>query len=432
MGKWHKWLTKLIAIAVILMASLCLPSCQSPNYQGIPKQSQASAPIHLTLWQGINPPPNREVFNRLVDKFNHTHTDIQVESIFAGDLDRQLPKVLTSVLGKSPPDILAFYPQVTGQFIELDAIRPLEDLLARSPVKDEVIPSLLNELTLEGHLWSVPLYTSNLAIFYRDDIFATAGIEKVPATWEELRLVAKQLTRDLDGDGKLDRHGILLPLGKGEWTVFSWFPFLLSANGNIVQQNRPNLLDRGTIDALTFWYNLIKDGSAMLSNPERGYEEDAFLSGKVAMQITGPWTYITKSKVSYKTMPIPQENTRSSVTGTGNLFIMKTTPDRERVAFKFLEFVLSESFQTEWSIGTGFLPVNQKSVDSSTYRAYIKERPWLQTFVDQVPQAKYRPIIPKYSLLSDNLGRAIEATLLGKSQPQAALEQAQHRLDLAW
>jgi multiple sugar transport system substrate-binding protein len=170
----------------------------------------------------------------------------------------------------------------------------------------------------------------------------------------------------------------------------------------------------------------------MLSNPERGYEEDAFLSGKVAMQITGPWTYITKSKVSYKTMPIPQENTRSSVTGTGNLFIMKTTPDRERVAFKFLEFVLSESFQTEWSIGTGFLPVNQKSVDSSTYRAYIKERPWLQTFVDQVPQAKYRPIIPKYSLLSDNLGRAIEATLLGKSQPQAALEQAQHRLDLAW
>jgi len=30
----------------------------------------------------------------------------------------------------------------------------------------------------------------------------------------------------------------------------------------------------------------------------------------------------------------------------------------EKAALKFAEFVLSEEFQTEWAIGTGYLPVN--------------------------------------------------------------------------
>jgi multiple sugar transport system substrate-binding protein len=416
------WLVSLLLI--FLSLSLLLSGCQAPTQKN-------DGAIHLTLWQGINPPVNRDVFQKLVERFNQTHTDIQVESIFAGALDQQLPKILAAVVGNAPPDILSFYPQITGQFVELGAIRPLDDWLEKLPLKAEVNPNLFDELQLNGHIWSIPLYTSNIGIFYRPKLFQAAGITQTPKTWEELRQVAKKLTIDGNGDNRPEQYGILLPLGKGEWTVFSWFPFLLSAGGEVVTNNRPNLTNSGAINALQFWQDLLKDGSAKLSAPERGYEEEDFISGRVAMQITGPWTYITKSKVDYDVFPIPGNVERATVTGTGNFYVMKTTPAREQAALEFLEYVLSEEFQTEWSIGTGFLPVNLKASQSEAYQQYARTKPELKVFLEQMSVARFRPIIAGYSRLSDSLGRAIEATLLGEP-PEKALKAAQERLELIW
>ncbi|MFS0516198.1 ABC transporter substrate-binding protein [Nostoc sp. UIC 10607] len=414
---------RLSLLGIIL--SLCLLFLSS--YQGI--RHKEDGVIHLTLWQAINPPANRDIFQKLVDKFNQTHPDIQVESIF--ESEPQLPKLLTSVVANVPPDLLSFHPEYTGQFVELGAIRPLEEWLDRLPLKSDIRPNLLEEMQLDGHIWSIPMHTSNIGIFYRPKLFEAAGITELPKTWDELRQVAKKLTIDRNGDRRPEQYGILLPLGKGGWTVFSWFPFLFGAAGEVVTNNRPNLTNSGAIAALQFWQDLIKDGSVLLSAPERGYEEDAFLTGRVAMQITGPWTLIMKSDVDHQVLPIPASVRPATVTGTGNLFVMKTTPAREQAAFKFLEYVLSEEFQTEWSIGTGFLPVTLTSAQSKAYQQFINEKPVLKVFFEQLSVARSQPIIAGYSRLSDSLGRAIEATLLGKSA-EKALKTAQERLELIW
>jgi multiple sugar transport system substrate-binding protein len=165
--------------------------------------------------------------------------------------------------------------------------------------------------------------------------------------------------------------------------------------------------------------------------PERGYEEADFISGHVAMQITGPWTYIMKSNVDYGVFPVPVDVRPATVVGTGTLFVMKTTPERQKAALKFLEYVLGEEFQTEWSIGTGFLPVNMKSAKSKAYQEFIKQKPVIKVFLEQMSVAGGRPIISGYSRLSDNLGRAIEASMLGKPVEQS-LKESQARLDLIW
>jgi multiple sugar transport system substrate-binding protein len=46
---------------------------------------------HITLWHGVNPPPNPDILQKLVDKFNQTHSNIQLESLYVGQQDQEIP-----------------------------------------------------------------------------------------------------------------------------------------------------------------------------------------------------------------------------------------------------------------------------------------------------------------------------------------------------
>ena len=410
---------------------LILSGCQNSTLPA----SKNGEPIKIALWHGINPPPNRDVFQTLTDKFNQTHPKIQVEPIYIGQPDQQLPQILTSIVGNAPPDLLWNVPIIAGKLAELNAIQPLENWLYKSPRKAEIYPALFESMELDGHTWSIPLATNNAAIFYRPSLFKAAGITEVPQNWAQLKQAARSLSRDTNGDGRPDQHGIVLSLGKGEWTVFTWVPFMFSAGGELTPETAKNSVPQ--IDspasrvALELWKDLLTEGSAILSAPERGYELDNFIAGKVAMQITGPWTLaqLQQSSIDYAVMPIPILKSRAAVIGGENLFLIKTSPEHEKAALEFLEYVVGEEFQTAWALGTGYLPINLKSRQSQVYQNFVEKTPVLRVFLAQMNWARSRPIISGYSRLSENLGRAIEATLLGRN-PQDALKEAQERLTI--
>jgi len=386
----------------------------------------------ITLWHGVNPPQNRVVLQRLVDSFNQTHSDIQVESLYIGQPDQQLPKILAAIVGNATPDLLWYAPNLTGQLVELNALRPLEDWLTSSAIAQSLDPNLLESMELEGHLWSIPFGTNNVGIYYRPSLFKAAGIEQLPQTWDEFQQVARQLTRDTNGDRRIDQHGILLPLGKGEWTVFMWLPFMWSAGGELQTNGEIELLNPGAIAALDLWRDLLESGATILSAPERGYELDGFVAGKVAMQLSGPWTLaqLQATGVDFGVLPIPAETRKATAIGGENLFLFKTAPEREQAAQIFLEYVLSEPFQTQWAIGTGYLPVNLQARQNPDYRAFREQTPAVDVFLEQAAVGRSRPIIAGYRRLSESLGRAIEAVLLGQSPPAEALHRAQQRLQL--
>ncbi len=428
--KLWSFLSRGLLLSIVLLG---LAGCQLQS-----GRSEAADVIRLTLWQGVNPPPNRDVLQSLVDKFNQAHPNIQVESLYVGQADQQLPKILAAVVGNAPPDLLWFNATLTGQLVELDAIAPMENWLAQSPVRDEIDPALFESMQYAGHTWSVPFGTNNVGVFYRPSLFKAAGITDLPKTWDELRQVARTLTRDTNGDKRIDQHGIFLPLGKGEFAVFLWLPFMWSGGGELgnAQGQEASAIalanNQGAIAALQFWRNLIEDGSTILSLPERGYETDNFLAGKVAMQLTGPWTLgqLKATGVDFGVFPIPAQKEQATATGGENLFILKTTPEREKAAWTFAEYVAGEEFQTEWALGTGYLPVNLKARQSAKYQAFVAEQPAVKVFLEQAKYGRSRPIFTGYNRVSENVGRALESVLLGKSSPQEALKKAQQRLDL--
>jgi len=420
--KLQRWLIIIIMSVSLLITSGCQANNKTEN--GITK---------ITFWHGINPPENRDIFNNLLAKFNESQEQIKVEALYIGQPDEQLPKILSAVVGGKPPNLLWYVPQLTGELVKFNAIIPLEEWLETSGLKAQIDPGMLETMELNGHFWSVPLATNNAAMFYRPSLFEKAGITETPKNWAELREVAGKLTKDTDGDGRPDQYGLLLSLGKGEWNVFVWLPFIFSAGGEIIQDNKPNLVNDGTIKTLQFANDLVnKDQVAILSAPERGYELDNFINGKVAMQITGPWTLaqLKQANIDYNVFPIPALETPAAVVGGENLFVFKTTPDAEAATQKFLEYLLGEEFQKNWALQTGYLPINIKAQQSPEYQANLQENPVLAVFLQQMQWARSRPIIPGYTKISENLGRAIEASLLGEKTPKTALEEAQKRLEI--
>ena len=419
-----------LAMVIILSCSLVLiTGCNSDR---LVDSSITQDITKITLWHGINPPANRDVFAELVQKFNQANPDIEVEPLYIGQPDAQLPKIFAATVSGEAPDMLWFVPQIAGKLNRLGVLLPLQDWFNNSPVKTEVDPAMLESMTLDGQILSIPFATNNTAVFYRPDLFQKAGVTKPPQNWQELKQVASRLTQDTNQDGKIDRHGIFLSLGKGEWTVFAWLPFVYSAGGEIISDNLPNLVNEGTINALQLGADLVQAKSVILSAPERGYEMDNFIAGRVAMQVTGPWTLgqLATTDIEYDVFPIPPAEKPAAVIGGENLFLFKSNQAREEASKRFFEYVLSEEFQTNWALKTGYLPINLKSQQSTEYQAFIQDNPVLEVFLQQMSYARSRPIIPQYTRLSENLGRAIEAVLLGKSTPEAALKKSQQRLDL--
>jgi multiple sugar transport system substrate-binding protein len=415
-----------IILAICLWCLMLIGGC---NYN---QQLESPKVTKITFWHGINPPENRDIFQALVTKFNQSNPDIEVEALYIGQPDAQLPKILAATVSGQPPDILWYVPQITGKLNQLGALFPLENWLNNSPLKSEIDPAMFDSMELDEHILSIPFATNNAAVFYRPSLFQEAGIEQTPKNWSELKAVAQKLTQDRNGDRRIDQHGIFLSLGKEEWTVFTWLPFIYSAGGDLLPDGKPNLVNQGAIAALQLGADLVQDGVAILSPPERGYEIDDFVEGKAAMQITGPWTLaqLQTTDIDYDVFPIPIAQQPAAVIGGENLLVFKTTSTRQQASLRFLEYVLSQEFQTSWALATGYLPVNIKSQQSQEYQNFVAENPMIEVFLAQMQWARSRPIIPEYTRMSENLGRAIEASLLGQETPEAALKRSQQRLEL--
>ncbi|MTF40145.1 ABC transporter substrate-binding protein [Cyanobacterium aponinum AL20118] len=417
-----------ILILLCCFNLLFVTGCQNINNQQISDNTITK----ITFWHGINPPENREIFNELLTEFNDNNPDIQVEALYVGQPDEQLPKIIASIAANQPPDILWYVPQLTGKLVKLQALKPLQDWWNNSSIKEEIDPAMLPTMELNDSIWSVPFATNNTAMFYRPSLFEEAGITDTPKTWDEFQQVAEKLTIDSNNDGVNEQNGVLLAVGKGEFTVFVWLPFIFSANGEIIADNRPNIINEGTEKTLQLAQKLVAKKVAILSAPDRGYELDNFINGKVAMQITGPWTLaqLNQTGIDYDVFPLPIINQPATVLGGENLFVFKTNQEREEASLKFLEFILSEKFQTQWALKTGYLPININAQNSPEYQQFVQANPVIKVFLEQMKYAKSRPIIAQYPSLSENLGRAIESVLLGEKTPENALQEAQKRLDL--
>jgi multiple sugar transport system substrate-binding protein len=368
---------------------------------------------------------NNRVLEAKLAAFHAAHPGIHVDAQVYGAADQLGPKLDAAVAGRTPPDLLWWAPAFFPRYAQAGVLRSLDDFIAADAAfdPDDVYPALWEMGSYRGRVYATPFSANALAVYYNKRLFAEAGLERTPETWDEFAQAARRTTRD-------GAHGFLLPIGSSEWTVWTWQCFLWQAGGELLSADGRRAAFNGAagVAALDFWRALLDGGAAVFSETDAGYKTDAFLAGRVAMTINGPWNYAllrAQTAVDFGAFPLPKKERAATNVGGESLFLFRSgDAARERAAWEFMKYVMSAEFQVDWAIETGYLPVSRSAAAHSRYRAYLAANPFIAVYDAQMGAGRTRPSIPQYPALSALLGRQLEAALYGKYSSREALDRA--------
>lgn len=193
-------------LAFLLMVSLLLTS-------SIAALAEAPKAQTLKLWDVVVRDPHPAARDKVIAMFEEQHPGVKVEvTTLTGDINQ---KIQTAAAARTLPDaIFVWGPGDVVTWGQMGITAPVDDIIAEYGADWWLSSRQLEQYKMDGSTWGVPLVTFPIAFWYRADWFKDAGLS-VPATWDDWYNDAKALTKDIDGDGKIDRYGSVLGIAEG-------------------------------------------------------------------------------------------------------------------------------------------------------------------------------------------------------------------------
>jgi ABC-type glycerol-3-phosphate transport system substrate-binding protein len=366
-----------------------------------------------------------KLHEQAIAKFNATHPDIHVNSQYIGSSWTGRDKLLTAIAAGTPPDVCMvddyWIPQLaaTGNIVKLgDYISP--------ETKNDVFPLFWKSASYKGEIWAMPYASSNLVLYYNKDLFKEAGLDpnKPPRTWEDLVAYAQKLTKDTNGDGQIDQWGLMMPTLAVKGVIYYYLPFLWQNNGDLFNNNYTKCTfdSPEAVKALQFMQDLIYKYKVMPSAPP----SKGFRVGKVAMTYAScaRLNSVYRPAVSFEVGVAPLPMNKKAVTVAGGKYFVAFNTGKLEAVLKFINWMTNTANNLTWSMATGYIPLRQSVIQSRTFQDYLAQDPEAGVAVNQINYTRPRPSIAAYADISRVVGQAIEAALVGRQDPAAALKNA--------
>jgi multiple sugar transport system substrate-binding protein len=277
---------------------LCLSSCSSSQLLGktAPKDHR---PGILRVWAHSGQAAERQVLEQQVQRFNaaQTATTVQLTFVPEGSYNAQ---VQAAALSKDLPDLLEFDGPFVYNYVWQQNLVSIERLISAS-VKQDLLPSILQQGTYRGQLYSVGTFDSGLGLYGRRSQLQAAGI-RIPQGNQDAWTVA-EFDRALATLAIRDPDKQVLDLKlnyRGEWATYGFAPIIHSAGGDLANSS---LNSPRAVMAMQSVQNWIEKGYV-----DPNIDDAAFTSGRVALSWVGHWVYKDYAKAVGKDLvviPLP-------------------------------------------------------------------------------------------------------------------------------
>jgi multiple sugar transport system substrate-binding protein len=395
---------------VIFLLAACSPQRAQVDFVFM-RTSEFTEPY----WQGV------------IQDFEAQNPDIQV-NLYIFTWDEGQKKIADMVAQGKPPTLARVATRWIPEYVAAGLLEPVDAYMS-AEFRSQFIPLLINEGSqYEGRTFGLPITVSSRALYYNKALFKQAGLTTPPENWTELKNAATAI--HALGSDKYG-FGIQAIQGKQPEASTYFYYFLWGNGGNILTADGTRAAFNGPegVEALTFLKDMIDSGLTQ-PNPTvsptefpRKDMETAFVEGKLAMVITGPWLAARLAKeapdLEYGLSAIPYQTTPTTLAAQDTLILFKQAANKE-AAWKFVEFLYADDYRLKYALGDGVLPEKISVAENSQ----ITENPAYSFFMEKLPTGKFEPLNVKSADISKVVAEALRSAYLGQVSAEEALNNA--------
>ena len=345
------------------------PATQQPGETEVPTTEAPIAGITLDVWYAVSG-TSGEMFTKQSDAFAKEY-GVTLNLSYSGGSGDTATKVAAAQLTDTAPDVALMYagPLYTGGKDNYD----IDNLIKNGTGFDidDVFEGMMDYCVYMGQGYcALPYGISTQVLYYNKDLLKKAGIDmsNPPKTWSEFKDVLLKVKGTAGENACFDT------------TDQAWlFKSMLMQNGCEIIENKdgditPIFNNEQAVAVADYWYSLVTDG--LMPAGEHNNAENSFLSGNLAFLAASSnrisrWVGTTTFELGAIEMPY---FTQPSLALGGNVLVILTRdPEKLRAAWKYICYLTNVENNTEFALGTGYLPIHKSALEQEAVKKAIAE-----------------------------------------------------------
>ncbi len=404
--------------------------------------SAAFAATEIQWWHAMGG-TNGERVNKIAADFNATQSDYKVVPVYKGNYTETMTAAVAAFRAHKQPHIVQVFEVGTATMMAAKgAVYPIEDVMkdAGQPFdKSDYVPAVISYYQApDGKLLSMPFNSSTPVLWYNKDAFKKAGIDKVPATWDEMDAAADKLVAS----------------GMKCGYSFGWQSWVMIENystwHNLAIGTKENGF-AGLDTELTFNNKAVKNRLQKIADGQktgrfvyggrRGDSLPSFTNGDCGMWMNSSAYYGSikkQAKFAFGQSMLPLDTDvakkpQNSIIGGATLWVLKghDQGDYKGVA-KFMSYLSTAPVQAWWHQETGYVGITNAATKLSEEQGFYKKNPGTDTAAKELslnpPTANSRGLrFGSFVQIRDIINEEMEAIWSGKKTASDAMDAAVER-----
>jgi multiple sugar transport system substrate-binding protein len=439
-----KHMSRVLLVLIGLALGAAIMACATPTPAPTSAPAPTNAPAPTTAAQGaalsgqvsfyINEGADEvEGFKDLVETFQQQHPGVTINLVNIPNDDEFDQKMAALYAAKTPPDIININYRRFGQFAIKGVLQPVDEYLKNSKMMQaaDFYPQALEAFRFQDKQYCIPQNISSLEVYYNKTLFEKAGVPlpKAGWTWDEFLNAAKALTKDTNGDGKIDQYG----LGIDPVTI-RLAPFIWAHGGDLVDNTaKPTKL---TIDspaareAFQWFVNLQTKYHVVPSKEDEATEPDKsrFEHGTMGMYLnsrveTPELRETIEDSFEWDVAPMPTDKTTATILHSDGYCLSKDSKNKD-LAWAFMEFANGPAGQSELTKSGRTVPSMQAVANSNAFLVNPEPPAHNKIYLDMIPNIRRVPVATTWLEVENALNNEIQRAFYGDATVQEAVQAA--------
>ena len=359
---------------------------------------------------------NRKALREICDNYEKSNPNIKVNLTYR-ETEELRSSFQAAAMGGSGPELIYGPSDQVGPFSIMNIIQPLDHLFPKNYFNQFVNNAIVKS---DNQIWMVGDVVGNhLMLIYNKDL-----ISSPPKNTNELIQIGKEMTLDVDGDGKIDQYGLV-------WNFtepFFYVPWLGGfGDWMLSDDNSPNLNTNGNRKAFQFIKSLRDDHQIVPKECDYEIANAMFKAGNAAMIINGDWSWGDYDGIiNFGIARLPKVSETGNwpsplVSTKGYSININTRGDKLIETIKLMKYLTSTSVQLYFTENLN----SQPSSIAALNNPIVKDNLLLKKSAEIIEVGRPMPIIPEMRAIWDSLREQYQAVLGGTITPEVAAKKSQ-------